>query len=82
MIEIGREAGTGMKMTFYKIEQLEGIRGDHLGKLHEYGVEAKNLAARMEAVNEDRHLCQATPAPRMVAGWIDQANRMEPALFH
>ena len=136
-------------MTFYKIEQLEGISGEHLAKLHEYGVrttqdllektqfpahrqnfafatgipewmllkwahhadlmrisgvgphyselleacgvdtvrdlrqhEAGSLAARMETVNDNRHLCQATPAPRMVAGWIEQANRLEPALFH
>jgi predicted flap endonuclease-1-like 5' DNA nuclease len=42
---------------------------------------AEHLAARMEDVNEHRHLCRATPAPRMVAGWIQQANHMEPALY-
>lgn len=41
-----------------------------------------NLAAKMAEVNASRKLTRAVPAEKMVAGWIDQAKTLPPALSY
>lgn len=43
---------------------------------------AANLAAKMAEVNAARKLTRAVPAAKMVAGWIDQAKTLPPALSY
>lgn len=43
---------------------------------------AANLAAKMAEVNAARKLTRAVPAEKMVAGWIDQAKALPPALSY
>jgi len=43
---------------------------------------AANLAARMAEVNAQKKLTRAVPAEKMVAGWIEQAKVMAPAVSH
>lgn len=43
---------------------------------------AANLAARMAEVNGTKKLTRAVPAEKMVAGWIEQAKAMAPAVSH
>ncbi len=43
---------------------------------------AGNLAARMAEVNAAKKLTRAVPAEKMVAGWIEQAKVLAPAVSH
>ena len=43
---------------------------------------AANIAARMAEVNGTKKLTRAVPAEKMVAGWIEQAKAMAPAVSH
>ncbi len=43
---------------------------------------AGNLATRMAEVNAAKKLTRAVPAEKMVAGWIEQAKVLAPAVSH
>jgi predicted flap endonuclease-1-like 5' DNA nuclease len=43
---------------------------------------ADSLTAKMVEVNTARNLCRRTPAESVVAGWIDYAKTLEPAVTH
>ncbi len=43
---------------------------------------AENLAAKMESVNDEKNLANATPSPKSVATWVTAAGGMEPAISH
>lgn len=43
---------------------------------------AENLAAKMESVNDEKNLANATPSAKAVAGWVAAAGDMEPAISH
>lgn len=43
---------------------------------------AANLAAKMAEVNASKKLTRAVPAEKMVAGWIEQARSLPPALSY
>lgn len=43
---------------------------------------AANLAARMAEINASKKLTRAVPAEKMVAGWIEQAKAMAPAVSY
>ncbi|MCL6607325.1 MAG: DUF4332 domain-containing protein [Geminicoccaceae bacterium] len=43
---------------------------------------AANLVAKMAEVNAARKLTRAVPAEKMVAGWIEQAKSLPPALTY
>jgi predicted flap endonuclease-1-like 5' DNA nuclease len=43
---------------------------------------AGNLAARMAEVNAVKKLTRIVPAEKMVAGWIEQAKKLAPAITH
>ena len=43
---------------------------------------AANLATKMAEVNAAKKLTRAVPAEKMVAGWIEQAKGLAPAVSH
>lgn len=43
---------------------------------------AGNLATRMAELNAEKKLTRAVPAEKMVAGWIEQAKSLGPAVTH
>ena len=43
---------------------------------------AANLAAKMAEINASKKLTRAVPAEKMVAGWIEQAKAMAPAVSY
>ena len=43
---------------------------------------AENLATKMEEVNKEKNLSNATPATSTVEGWIEAAKGMEPMISH
>lgn len=71
--------------------RIKGVAGQYAELMHAAGVDtikelrqrnAENLAAKIEEVNADKKLAKATPAPKMIQGWIDSAKDMEPAITH
>jgi predicted flap endonuclease-1-like 5' DNA nuclease len=43
---------------------------------------AENLAAKMGEVNDAKNLANSSPSAKTVAGWVEQAKTMEPAISH
>jgi predicted flap endonuclease-1-like 5' DNA nuclease len=43
---------------------------------------AENLASAIADVNEKKKLARTSPAAAAVAGWIEQAKKMEPRISH
>jgi hypothetical protein len=43
---------------------------------------AANLATKMEEVNKEKNLANATPAESVIEGWIDQAKTLKPTISH
>ena len=43
---------------------------------------AANLAVKMAEINEEKKLTRQVPAEKTVAGWVEQAKGMEPAISH
>ena len=43
---------------------------------------ADNLAEKMEEVNKEKNLANATPSAKVIQGWIDAAKDMEPTITH
>lgn len=43
---------------------------------------AANLAVKMAEVNEAKKLARAVPAEKMVAGWVEQAKALPPAISY
>jgi hypothetical protein len=43
---------------------------------------AEDLAVRLQEVNDQKRLTQATPSPAGVAGWLEEAEALEPAVTH
>ena len=41
-----------------------------------------NLAEKMEEVNKEKNLANATPSAKVIQGWIDAAKDMEPTITH
>ncbi len=71
--------------------RIKGVSGQFAGLLEGAGVgtvkkldncNAANLAQKMAAVNKQKHLCKTTPNVTIVAGWIVQANILEPMVTH
>ncbi len=61
-------------------ELLEGAGVDTIKELRLRN--AGNLAMQMSEVNETRRLCKASPSPKTVGGWIDQARKLEPMVTY
>ncbi|MDH5510856.1 MAG: DUF4332 domain-containing protein [Nitrospinota bacterium] len=43
---------------------------------------ASSLAAKMKQVNDTKNLCNVCPGEKVVAGWIDQAKNLKPAVTY
>lgn len=43
---------------------------------------AANLAARMDEVNQEKHLSGAVPSPATVENWIESARHMDPLITY
>ena len=43
---------------------------------------AENLAVKMGEVNDAKNLANSSPSAKTVAGWVEQAKTMEPAITH
>ncbi len=43
---------------------------------------AENLAAKMDEVNKEKNLSNASPSDSVVGGWIEAAKGMEPKISH
>lgn len=43
---------------------------------------AENLSAKMEEVMTEKGITRASPAPKMVANWVAQAQTLPPAVTH
>lgn len=61
-------------------ELLEGAGVDTVKELRNRN--AENLAEKMAEVNNDKHLCKASPSAKTVTKWIEQAKEMEPMVSH
>jgi len=71
--------------------RIKGVGRQYAELMHAAGVDtikelrhrnAENLATKIEEVNAEKNLAKATPAAKMVQGWIDSAKEMEPAITH
>lgn len=69
--------------------RLKGVGGQYAELLNVAGVDtikelrrrnAANLREKMVAINGERNICQTNPSEGMVAGWIEQAAELAPAL--
>lgn len=43
---------------------------------------ADNLAAKMQEVNREKHLCRQTPSLKNVNNWVSQAKSLPPAVMY
>lgn len=71
--------------------RVRGIGGEYAELLEASGVDtvpelsmrnAVNLAAKMSAENDTKHLVRAVPSPRMVTKWVSQAKLMDKVVRH
>lgn len=71
--------------------RIKGVGGEFAELLEAAGVDsvpelaqrsAANLAARMEEVNEQKHLVRSVPAEKSVADWIEQAKSLDRVVSH
>ena len=61
-------------------ELLEGAGVDTVKELRNRN--AENLAEKMAEVNQEKHLCKASPSAKTVSKWIEQAKTLEPMVTH
>jgi predicted flap endonuclease-1-like 5' DNA nuclease len=71
--------------------RIKGIGGEYSELLECAGVDsvpelgqrkAANLAAKIEAINEEKKLVRSVPTEKTVQGWIDQAKGLPKAVHH
>lgn len=61
-------------------ELLEGAGVDTVKELRQRN--AENLSAKMNEVNERKHLVRKTPSVKVVSAWIEQAKTLPPKITH
>ncbi|MCB9944407.1 MAG: DUF4332 domain-containing protein [Geminicoccaceae bacterium] len=76
MADLMRIKGIGKQFS----ELLEAAGVDTVKELRTRN--AENLAAKMAEVNEQKKLTRAVPAEKMVAGWVEQAKQLPPAITY
>ena len=74
MADLMRVSGIGRQYA----ELLEASGVDTIKELRHRN--AENLAAKMEEVNAEKNLANATPAQSVVEGWIEQAKTTDPLI--
>ncbi|MCB1972158.1 MAG: DUF4332 domain-containing protein [Geminicoccaceae bacterium] len=76
MADLMRIKGIGKQFS----ELLEAAGVDTVKELRTRN--AENLTAKMAEVNEQKKLTRAVPAEKMVAGWVEQAKQLPPAITY
>lgn len=76
MADLMRVSGIGKQFA----ELLEASGVDTIKELRNRN--AENLAAKMDEVNAEKNLCNASPSQSTVQGWIDQAKQTEPKITY
>lgn len=74
LADLLRISGVGSQWS----ELLEAAGVDTVRELRNRN--AVNLATKLARINANRNLCQRNPSGEVVQEWIDQANRLAPAL--
>ena len=71
--------------------RISGVAGEYSELLEAAGVDtvkelqhrnAKNLAAKMAEVNEEKSLTRAVPSAAVVTKWVEQAKDLDPRISH
>jgi predicted flap endonuclease-1-like 5' DNA nuclease len=71
--------------------RIKGVGEEYADLLEEAGVDsvkelatrnAANLVEKMEEVNTEKNLVDATPVEKTVQGWIEQAGELDPMVSH
>lgn len=76
LADLMRVSGIGPQYS----ELLEAAGVDTIKELRTRN--AENLAAKMEEVNKEKNLANASPSAKTIQGWVDAAKDMEPAISH
>ncbi len=76
LADLMRVPGIGPQFS----ELLEGAGVDTIKELRNRN--AANLAAKMDEVNQEKHLSKTSPAASLVEGWIKAAKDMEPGITY
>ena len=76
MADLMRISGIGSEFS----ELLEAAGVDTVKELRNRN--AGNLAVKMAEVNEQKKLTRTVPSEKTVAGWVDQAESMDPLITH
>ena len=76
MADLMRISGVGSEYS----ELLEAAGVDTVKELRNRN--AKNLAAKMAEVNEEKKLTRAVPSEKVVIGWVEQAKTLDPLITH
>lgn len=93
---VAEQTGISEKLLLTWANQADLMRVKGVGKqfaelMHAAGVDtikelrtrnAKNLAAKMTEVNEEKNLTKGSVSEAQVQGWIDAAKEMEPTITH
>lgn len=74
MADLMRVSGIGRQFA----ELLEASGVDTIKELRHRN--AENLAAKMDEVNKEKNLANATPSESTIQGWIDQAKTTDPKI--
>jgi len=76
MADLMRVSGIGRQYA----ELLEASGVDTIKELRNRN--AENLATKMEAVNGEKNLANATPSTKTIEGWIEQAKQTDPKICY
>ena len=76
MADLMRVSGIGPQFS----ELLEGAGVDTVKELRTRN--AANLAAKMDEVNQEKHLSGSAPVEKTVQAWIDSAKEMDPTITY
>ena len=76
MADLMRISGVGSEFS----ELLEAAGVDTVKELRNRN--AENLAAKIAEVNAQKKLTRTVPSAETVAGWVEQAKKLDPVISH
>jgi hypothetical protein len=86
-----RNPHTCLKSFERALMRVSGVGQEHSELLQAAGVDTikklttrrpENLTAKMEEVHAAKKLALATPTTKAVAGWVEQAKKLDPIISH
>ncbi len=94
--EIAERCGINDKLVLKWVNmsdlfRIKGVAGQYAELLEAAGVDtvkelrhrnAENLAEKMREVNREKRLVRAAPSVKSVASWVEQAGKLEPAVYY